>query len=57
VRSHAQRLFPIWATKGYLPPFRFSDLTGEERENLECNLKSFVAGGNAELPIGDEGAC
>jgi len=38
-------LFPMWATKGYLQPFRFTDLPGEERSRLESNLKSLVDSG------------
>jgi hypothetical protein len=55
VRSHARLLFPMWATKGCLQPFRFTDLAGEERAKLECNLKSFVESSSAELPIGEDG--
>jgi hypothetical protein len=53
VRSHARPLFPMWATRGYLQPFRFTDLAGEERAKLERNLKSFVASSRAGSPIGD----
>ncbi|HKN35547.1 MAG TPA: hypothetical protein VJX16_20075 [Terriglobales bacterium] len=45
VRSRAELLFPMWATKGYLQPFRFTDLPGEERSRLESNLKSLVDSG------------
>ena len=55
VRSHARLLFPMWATKGYLQPFRFTDLAGEERTKLERNLKSFVASSRAGSSMGEDG--
>ncbi len=42
IRGKAQMLFPMWATQGWMQPFRFVDLTHENRESLEANLKSFV---------------
>lgn len=46
VRGRAQMLFPMWATQGWMQPFRFIDLSGENRESLAMGLKSFV--GEAE---------
>jgi hypothetical protein len=37
-------LFPMWATQGWMQPFRFVDLTEENREILDANLKQFVSG-------------
>jgi hypothetical protein len=42
IRSKAQMLFPMWATQGWMQPFRFVTLSAEEQEALEANLKSFV---------------
>src|SRR5256714_1221682 len=47
IRSKAQMLFPMWATQGWMQPFRFVDLPEECRDTLDAKLKSFV-GGNAE---------
>lgn len=46
VRGKAQMLFPMWATQGWMQPFRFVDLSEENREALAIGLKSFV--GEAE---------
>jgi hypothetical protein len=45
IRSKAQMLFPMWATQGWMQPFRFVDLSDASRETLDAGLKSFV--GNA----------
>jgi hypothetical protein len=42
IRSKAQMLFPMWATQGWMQPFRFVDLTDESRKTLDTNLKSFL---------------
>ena len=42
VRSKAQMLFPMWATQGWMQPFRFLDLAEESREILDAGLKTFV---------------
>jgi hypothetical protein len=42
IRSKAQMLFPMWATQGWMQPFRFVDLSEENREILDTNLKSFL---------------
>src|SRR5436309_629780 len=44
IRGKAQMLFPMWATQGWMQPFRFVDLSEAERKNLETNLKVFIAG-------------
>lgn len=38
VRSKAQMLFPMWATKGCLQPFRFKDIPDDIRTSLEQDL-------------------
>lgn len=42
VRSQAEMLFPMWATQGWMQPFRFVDLSDENRGILDTSLKSFV---------------
>jgi len=42
IRGKAQMLFPMWATQGWMQPFRFTELSGVDRQALEENLKSFV---------------
>ena len=42
IRSKAQMLFPMWATQGWMQPFRFVDLSADSREILDTNLKSFL---------------
>ncbi len=42
IRSKAQMLFPMWATQGWMQPFRFKDLSDESRETLDKVLKSFI---------------
>jgi hypothetical protein len=44
VRERVQMLFPMWATQGWLQPFRFIDLAAENKAALETNLLSFVQG-------------
>jgi hypothetical protein len=42
LRSKAQMLFPMWATQGWMQPFRFVNLSDTGRETLDVNLKSFL---------------
>lgn len=42
IRSKAQMLFPMWATQGWMQPFRFVDLEDASREILDASLKSFL---------------
>lgn len=42
IRAKAEMLFPMWATQGWMQPFRFVDLPDASRETLEANLKSFM---------------
>jgi hypothetical protein len=42
IRGKVQMLFPMWATQGWMQPFRFVGLTEDGRENLDANLKSFL---------------
>src|SRR6476646_7462533 len=42
LRYKAQMLFPMWATQGWMQPFRFMDLSDMEREALNAKLKTFI---------------
>jgi hypothetical protein len=42
VREKAEMLFPMWATQGWLQPFRFIDLSESNKATLETNLQVFV---------------
>lgn len=42
IREKAQMMFPMWATQGWLQPFRFVDLNEASRGELEKNLLQFV---------------
>ena len=42
IRGKAQMLFPMWATQGWMQPFRFVGLSDANRETLDTNLKSFL---------------
>ena len=42
LRGRAQMLFPMWATQGWMQPFRFVDLSEANREILDANLKFFL---------------
>jgi len=42
IKGRAQMLFPMWATQGWMQPFRFTDLPNASRECLETTLKKFA---------------
>src|SRR5580698_1256932 len=42
IRGKAQMLFPMWATQGWMQPFRFVELTDSDRNALQENLQSFI---------------
>ena len=42
VRNRAQMLGPIWATKGCLQPFRFTDLSDRDRIRLQTDLAELL---------------
>ncbi len=42
IREKAEMLFPMWATQGWLQPFRFVELPEQSRDELKRNLQSFV---------------
>ncbi len=43
IRGKAQMLFPMWATQGWMQPFRFVNLSDACQEILDTNLKSFLS--------------
>jgi hypothetical protein len=47
IRSQAQMLFPMWATQGWMQPFRFVNLPEPSRELLDASLKLFMNGGES----------
>jgi hypothetical protein len=42
IREKVEMMFPMWATQGWLQPFRFIDLPDANKNVLETNLKAFV---------------
>lgn len=44
IRGKAQMLFPMWATQGWMQPFRFVNLAESSRGVLDEKLKSFLGG-------------
>ncbi len=42
VRENAEMLFPMWATQGWLQPFRFVELPESSKNGLEKSLQQFV---------------
>ena len=42
IRGKAQMLFPMWATQGWMQPFRFVNLAESSRQVLDEKLKSFL---------------
>jgi hypothetical protein len=47
VRSRGAMLFPMWATKGCLQPFRFIDFQEEDRAKLDATLQTLLEVGAA----------
>jgi hypothetical protein len=42
IREKAQIMFPMWATQGWLQPFRFVELPDASKSALETSLLSFM---------------
>ena len=53
LRGKAQMLFPMWATQGWMQPFRFVDLSDANRETLDEKLKSFLSEPAKSVAAGD----
>ena len=43
VREKAEMLFPMWATQGWLQPFRFLDLPQGNKDMLETKLIALMS--------------
>jgi len=50
IREKAEMLFPMWATQGWLQPFRFVDVPEANKNILEANLLAFVQHTQATAP-------
>jgi hypothetical protein len=48
VRGRGRMMFPMWATKGCLQPFRFVDLSDDSRTGLTRELEALVRAGVPE---------
>jgi hypothetical protein len=53
LRGKAQMLFPMWATQGWMQPFRFVDLSDANRGTLDEKLKSFLSEPAKSVAAGD----
>jgi hypothetical protein len=42
IREKVQMMFPMWATQGWLQPFRFIEMPEASKHALEASLLSFV---------------
>jgi len=51
VRCKAVMLFPMWATKGCLQPFEFTDLDEQQRSKLEADLQKFLNSASATASV------
>ncbi len=49
IREKAQMMFPMWATQGWLQPFRFIDLPEATRDELQKSLQQFVQAEQATI--------
>src|SRR5689334_22462148 len=52
IRGKAQMLFPMWATQGWMQPFRFVDLPQESRDLLDVTLKTFLGASSSAAAAG-----
>jgi hypothetical protein len=44
VHGKAEMMYPMWATRGCLQAFRFTDVPEEERKRLSSDLQFFLQG-------------
>jgi len=42
IREKAEMLFPMWATQGWLQPFRFLELPEASKNALDASLQFFI---------------
>jgi hypothetical protein len=54
IRGKAQMLFPMWATQGWMQPFRFVDLTEASRDSLDQCLKAFIGQAGKSAAAGQQ---
>jgi hypothetical protein len=52
IREKAQMLFPMWATQGWMQPFRFVDMSEANRASLDAHLKTFLGESAKGAPAG-----
>lgn len=45
LRERAEIMFPMWATQGWLQPFRFIDLSDASKSELEASLLTLIQSG------------
>ena len=50
IRERAEIMFPMWATQGWLQPFRFIELPEASKNAIETNLLSLVQSVQEPLP-------
>jgi len=55
IRGTAQMLFPMWATQGWLQPFRFLALSDSCLKALDASLKVFAGQMTNAAAAGNEG--
>jgi hypothetical protein len=48
IRTRAEMLFPMWATKGCFQPIRFTELPDKDRGRLSRELEAMVRAGAPE---------
>jgi hypothetical protein len=52
VRSQAEMLYPMWATRGCLQPFRFTGLPTKQQARLQQDLESLLKKGRGRRAVG-----
>jgi hypothetical protein len=50
IREKIEMMFPMWATQGWLQPFRFLELPEASKKVLETSLLSFVQQAQDQTP-------
>jgi hypothetical protein len=56
IREKAEMLFPMWATHGWLQPFRFIDISEANKKVLETNLLAFVQQAQDQTQVSSQAA-
>jgi hypothetical protein len=49
IRETVEMMFPMWATQGWLQPFRFIDMPEANRKVLDLNLRELMQPSDAKL--------